>query len=1015
MGMNKKCDIIIPIYNSPDWVELSVEAAIKSDLSNVINKIILVDDCSNKETKICIQKLKERFSCIDILTNEENLGFVKTCNKGMRVSEADFIMLLNSDCFLAEDTTKKLISHLEKNKKCGLICPISNNAANLSIEIPKGMNYVSYDKLLESKFQGKTFNACTIVGNCMVISRECYNNIGDLDEEYGMGYGEETDYQFKAQQRGYNSIVAIDTYVFHKSQMSFGDNNQLNERKKRNIKLFFTRWGYEYQERMKEYTNNDPIAYINDNLNKNEVEVLQYNSQYLSKDFIEKVNQIDRRYTKGERVIAPKEVRIKKNSKMRFINDKVKKVWKEEGTVTLFKKSLKYMLKKAGIIQEKYIHIPISTNQNKICNFKDLLFIVENNNEEDKERANNMIEQVGFYNMYGDILIVDRLCDEFIKYYRGFVFVNCEMTDKIMEFVNATKKFNKSVFYDCYNKNKDENHIDDYFNLFDGIIVANEKNMKILSKLHDDVYLNPDTLNEKIIKNFKEKQFKKINNEMITILCVCSKVISDSCINKLIELIESNDCIKIVILNNNNGKSVLSEEIIHNNIEEMAMMSYKEKEIYDNESNIMIFLDDENIEGKEVEKIIKNTVEKTITIGKKGSNIGKYIENISQECIYEQEDQLMDILKLIIDDDTVKKKILKKFNDYILRKYTTMSTGYNISQFFKGILKESIAFVLPSTNVCGGVNVVLKHCEILKRYGYDAFIINTGSNEESCFYDDNEILVVSSEKTNIVCSIDKVVATMWITNLYIDSYIKYSKRFYLVQGFETDFYDIGDTNNRMEANSTYMLENITYVTISEWCRNWLNEKFNKNPILIKNGIPRHKFEYKKRYYDKKITILVEGDPGSFYKNVDESFRITNKLNPKDFEVIFLSNSAQPKSWYRIDKFYHKLSYDEVVKVYRSADILIKSSILESFSYPPLEMMATGGITIAVQNDGNKEFMKDNINCLIYERGNVEQAIEKIQLVLKNKQLREKIIENGLKTAEERDWINLEKNIENAYK
>ena len=46
-------------------------------------------------------------------------------------------------------------------------------------------------------------------------------------------------------------------------------------------------------------------------------------------------------------------------------------------------------------------------------------------------------------------------------------------------------------------------------------------------------------------------------------------------------------------------------------------------------------------------------------------------------------------------------------------------------------------------------------------------------------------------------------------------------------------------------------------------------------------------------------------------------------------------------------------------------ILIKSSWLESFIYPPLDMMATWGFCIAMLNGVNNEYLKDGKNCLIY--------------------------------------------------
>ena len=45
-----------------------------------------------------------------------------------------------------------------------------------------------------------------------------------------MGYGDETDYQFKAHSKGFEAKVAIDTYVFHKSEVSFGTSKEKQER-----------------------------------------------------------------------------------------------------------------------------------------------------------------------------------------------------------------------------------------------------------------------------------------------------------------------------------------------------------------------------------------------------------------------------------------------------------------------------------------------------------------------------------------------------------------------------------------------------------------------------------------------------------------------------------------------------------------------------------------------------------------------------------------------------------------
>ncbi len=263
----KKCDIIIPIYNSPEWVKMCVYAVFKNTPNEVIGKVILMNDNSDKVTCNCIENLRKKYpEKIEVYKNEENLGFIKNVNKGFKQTNAEYVLLLNTDCLLSTNTIPKLIEHVEKNNKIGLICPISSNAANISLDIFENYSYMQMNDLLYRNFKGQCFDACTVVGNCLLITRECLEKVGDLDEIYGMGYGDETDYQFKAHSKGFEAKVAIDTYVFHKSEVSFGTSKEKQQRVDANRKIFFDRWGKEYNERMAIYEKNDPIKYIKENL-----------------------------------------------------------------------------------------------------------------------------------------------------------------------------------------------------------------------------------------------------------------------------------------------------------------------------------------------------------------------------------------------------------------------------------------------------------------------------------------------------------------------------------------------------------------------------------------------------------------------------------------------------------------------------------------------------------------------------------------------------------------------------
>jgi glycosyltransferase involved in cell wall biosynthesis len=78
------------------------------------------------------------------------------------------------------------------------------------------------------------------------------------------------------------------------------------------------------------------------------------------------------------------------------------------------------------------------------------------------------------------------------------------------------------------------------------------------------------------------------------------------------------------------------------------------------------------------------------------------------------------------------------------------------------------------------------------------------------------------------------------------------------------------------------------------------------------------------------------------------------------------------------------------------------------------MMATGGISLVAPNGGNIEYLKDEYNCLFYEQGNIDMAIRQIDRIINDKELRDKLIKNGLETAKERSWERIENEIVKMY-
>lgn len=126
-------------------------------------------------------------------------------------------------------------------------------------------------------------------------------------------------------------------------------------------------------------------------------------------------------------------------------------------------------------------------------------------------------------------------------------------------------------------------------------------------------------------------------------------------------------------------------------------------------------------------------------------------------------------------------------------------------------------------------------------------------------------------------------------------------------------------------------------------------------------------------------------------------------------------TGKTKDWYRVDKNLGRVPQEKTGDVYRQCHILLKTSILESFSYPPLEMMATGGCVVVCPNEGNVEYLVDGANCLMYEQGNYEEARGLIGRLRSDEGLRSSLGEGGIDTARERDWSALEDEIAALYR
>lgn len=422
-------------------------------------------------------------------------------------------------------------------------------------------------------------------------------------------------------------------------------------------------------------------------------------------------------------------------------------------------------------------------------------------------------------------------------------------------------------------------------------------------------------------------------------------------------------------------------------------------------------------EAKSENKWVEASLVGVVTVA---SRVGAFVEAIcdGQTGFLCDENQWYDTLTALVHQPEKRNKVAEAARAYCLEHYASIKNTIGLREYYRQSASRHIAFVLPSCEISGGIMVALYHACFLQDAGWDveliapvatSMIYEFFGHRFSCISRDDQI-------THNEMYYDSMVATMWSTVDYVMCYPKVKKRYYLVQNYETDFYS-HDRAERIACEKTYCNDlGLNYITISKWCENWLTAHYHQKVQYARNGINLSCFKFKKREMDRKqkVRILIEGDCGVSYKNVDESFEIARRLDRDRFEVWYLSYNAKPKEQYQYDRFFHKVPYEKVHEIYEQCDILLKSSILESFSYPPLEMMATGGYCVVAPNCGNVEYLVHEGNCLMYPQGDIQAAVSAIDRICSDVLLQNTLAQNGRETAQGRDWEKLRQEVLKLY-
>lgn len=223
--------VIIVNYNVKHFLFnclTSVERALKN---SVTGEIIVVDNSSSDDS---VAMVKEHFPGVCLIENADNEGFSKANNKGICAASGEFILMLNPDTIIAEDTLSQCVSFMRQHPDAGAmgVRMIDGNGVFLP-ESKRGLptpdvafykitgisrlfsRSATYNRYHAGHLpENETNETDVLSGAFMFMRMEALNKSGLLDEDFFM-YGEDIDLSYRICKAGYKNYYFPHTTIIH--------------------------------------------------------------------------------------------------------------------------------------------------------------------------------------------------------------------------------------------------------------------------------------------------------------------------------------------------------------------------------------------------------------------------------------------------------------------------------------------------------------------------------------------------------------------------------------------------------------------------------------------------------------------------------------------------------------------------------------------------------------------------------------------------------------------------------
>ncbi|WP_297446466.1 glycosyltransferase [Desulfurobacterium sp.] len=223
--------VIIVTYNSEKYIYNCLKSLLNT--LNAEDEIVVVDNNSEDKTVEIVNSIaKESPISIKLVSFQENLGYSRAVNEGIKLSSRDFLVFLNPDTLVTKGMFENLLSALEK-ENVGAAGPLSVNVTytqHFSRYLPvldylmSGKEILDYREaiaaFLSNYFEGTLIDTKLLIGLCLAVRRDVVEKIGGLDENLFLGM-DDFEFSWRLRENGYKLKIVPSAFVYHFGHASF--------------------------------------------------------------------------------------------------------------------------------------------------------------------------------------------------------------------------------------------------------------------------------------------------------------------------------------------------------------------------------------------------------------------------------------------------------------------------------------------------------------------------------------------------------------------------------------------------------------------------------------------------------------------------------------------------------------------------------------------------------------------------------------------------------------------------